>query len=305
LCLKEGTMMKLLVAGAIVAVVGLGAGAITHAATEPGKEESFAGASAAVHDCPAGTRTDAYAAGSRVYATARTASGDWVQVRDIAAPGSAVWLRSADVALDQDIAELPEGECTVGDVVTTTSTFSPGATTTTEVRSTTTITDTTTSSAPESTTSPPPDTTIPPTDTTSPPPDTTLPTTTGPPDTTPPSIQQPSALPSEIWENDTQSLSCPPASPRQSVVSAAVTDDVGVTSVTASWTIGGSPVTETMHLSGGRYSTDFGSFDTPTITTEYPYREVISITIRASDAAGNESKSTLQVTVNSVWECFG
>jgi hypothetical protein len=87
-------------------------------------------------------------------------------------------------------------------------------------------------------------------------------------------------------------------------VSAVVTDDRGVVSVVASWTIGGTPMTATMNLSGGTYSTTFGPFDSPTIPPEDPFFETVTVTITARDAAGNTSSVARGITVNSVWKCF-
>lgn len=291
--------MKLLLVGVLIAGAGLIAGSVANALTEDDQTAALR-TSASVRDCPSGTVLTSYASGSRVYAVARTESADWVQVRDLSSPDRTVWVNAADVDLDSDISGLPVRDCPQFD----------GAVTAAGDTTTTTVPDTTTSSVPETTTSssttePPPGDTTTSSTTTEPPPDTTLPTTTEPPDTTPPTIKQPSAFPNVIWENDTESLSCPPANPRESTISAIVTDDVGVTSVTASWTIGGTPMTATMGLSGGTYSTTFGPFDSPTVTDEDPFLEVVTITITARDAAGNTSTVTRDVTVNSVWQCFG
>jgi len=282
--------MKLLLVGVLIAGSGLIAGSVANALSEDDQTAALR-TSASVLDCPSGEVLTSYASGSRVYAVARTESSEWVQVRDLSSPDRTVWVNAGDVDLDNDISGLPVRDCPHFD----------GTVTATGDTTTTTVPDTTTSST---TTEPPPGDTTTSSTTTEPPPDTTLPTTTEPPDTTPPTIKQPSASPNVIWENDTESLSCPPANPRESTISAIVTDDVGVTSVTASWTIGGTPMTAPMGLSGGTYSTTFGSFDSPTVTDEDPFLEVVTITITARDAAGNTSTVTRDVTVNSVWECF-
>ncbi len=302
--------MKLLLVGVLIAGAGLVAGSVAENFTEDDETVGVRMA-ASVRDCPSGSVLTSYASGSRVYAVARTESSDWVQVRDLSSPDRTVWVSATDVDLDSDIDGLPVRDCPHFDGTVT----ALGDTTTT----TSSVPDTTTSSVPDTTTSSVPDTTTsstttqPSTGTTEPPtteppttePPTTEPPTTEPPDTTPPTIKQPSALPNVIWENDTESLSCPPANPRESTVSAIVTDDVGVTSVTASWTISGTPMTATMSLSGSTYSTTFGPFDSPTVTAEDPFLEVVTITITARDAAGNTSSVTRDVTVNSVWACFG
>ena len=300
--------MKLLLVGALIAGAGLSAGGVANSLTEDDQTAALR-TSASVRDCPSGAVLTSYASGSRVYALARTESSDWVQVRDLASPDRTVWVNAADVDLDTDISGLPVRDCPQFDGTVTamgdTTTSTPDTTTSSTPDTTTSsVPDTTTSSVPDTTTSSVPDTTTS-SSTTEPPPDTTMPTTTEPPDTTPPTVKQPSALPNVIWENDTESLSCPPANPRESTVSAIVTDDVGVASVTAAWTIGGTPMTAPMGLSGGTYSTTFGPFDSPTVTSEDPFLEVVTITITASDAMGNTSSVTRNVTVNSVWQCFG
>jgi hypothetical protein len=118
-------------------------------------------------------------------------------------------------------------------------------------------------------------------------------------------IQQPSVAPDEIWEEDTNALSCPANYPRKSEVSVMVTDDVGVASVRASWTIGGTPDSATLSLSQGVYTMTFGPYESPTVTDKSPYSEDVTISVTARDTAGNESKITVSVTVNSVWKCFG
>ncbi len=295
--------MKLLFVGVLIAGAGLIAGSVANSLTED-DETTATRTAAAVRDCPSGAVLTSYASGSRVYAVARTESSGWVQVRDLASPDRTVWVSATEIDLDSDISGLPVRDCPQFDGTVTVL----GDTTTTTVAidtTTTSIPDTTTSSNPGTTTTiSVPDTTTS-SSTTAAPTTTTVPTTTAPPDTTPPTIKQPSALPNVIWENDTESLSCPPANPRESTVSAIVTDDIGVTSVTASWTIGGTPMTATMSLTGGLYSTTFGPFDSPTVTSESPFLEVVTIAITARDSAGNSSSATRDVTVNSVWECFG
>ena len=300
--------MRILLVGVLVAVVGLTLGGVVRAVTasDAPAEVSVATGAAGVHDCPTGEVLDSYSSGSRVYAVARTESSEWVQVRDLAAPDKVVRISAANVELDDDISSLPVGECPEYDGAVTalsdTTTTTAGDTTTTSSSTTTTVASTTTSSSTTttSTTAAPPDSTVPPT---TPPPTTPPPTT--PPDTTPPVIQQPSVAPAEIWEEDTNFLSCPATNPRKSEVSVIVTDHVGVASVRASWTIGGTADSATLGLSQGVYTMTFGPYESPTVTDKAPYGEDVTITIRALDAAGNESKIALSVRVNSVWECFG
>ena len=116
-------------------------------------------------------------------------------------------------------------------------------------------------------------------------------------------IQQPSVAPDEIWEEDTNSLSCPPNTPRQSEISALVSDDVGVASVRATWAIGGTPGTATLVLSQGVYTMTFGPYEYLTIP-DNTFQDV-AITIIARDAAGNSSSIEVQVTAQSLAKCFG
>lgn len=129
------------------------------------------------------------------------------------------------------------------------------------------------------------------------------PTTTTAPDTTSPVINQPVASPGDIWENDTNSLTCPASYPRTSQISATVTDNVSVTSVAVSWVIGGSPTTKAMSRSGNSYTATFGPFDYLTVPDNTA--QAVTITIEAKDAAGNSSKANRIVTVHSTAECFG
>ncbi len=308
--------MKMLLAGVLVAVVGLTVGGVVRAVTTsdtPAEVVAAVGA-ASVHDCPTGEVLDSYTSGSRVYAVARTESSEWIQVRDLAAPDRVVWISAADVEMDDDISSLPVGECpeyggvvtalsdttttTVGSTTTTTVGDNPTTTTVGDSTTTTTVGDsTTTTTVGDTTTSSSTTTTS--TTTTS----TTTTSTTVAPDTTPPVIQQPAVAPGDIWEEDTSFLSCAADTKRESAVSAQVTDDLGVASVRASWIIGGTPTTVTMSRSGSIYSTVFGPFDYLTVPDNTA--PDVPITITARDAAGNSSSIGVQVTVHSLAECFG
>lgn len=129
-------------------------------------------------------------------------------------------------------------------------------------------------------------------------------TTTMPPDTEPPLIQQVDTTFDEIWEEDTDSLSCPASYSRVSdIVATVVENGSGIASVTASWSVGGSPETSVMSGGGGTYFFEFGP---------YPYLSVpdntspgVVVTVRAVDVAGNESKDTVGVVLHSTATCFG
>jgi RNA polymerase sigma factor (sigma-70 family) len=149
---------------------------------------------------------------------------------------------------------------------------------------------------------PPPDTTTT-TEATLPPP-TPPPTPPPAPDETPPALGQVITSPGAIWELDEPSLSCPPGTARASTITVNVTDDdSGVASVTASWSIGGGGTQRNMTPSGATYSTQFGPFSYLSVPDNTS--PSISILITASDEAGNESKTSTAITVNSLAKCFG
>jgi len=122
--------------------------------------------------------------------------------------------------------------------------------------------------------------TVPEDDDPDPPTITTTTTTTPPRIPTPPVISGETANPGEIYP-----AGC---SPDRSSVSATVTDDVGVASVTLSWTgpdgSGSSPMT----LRRGRYYGSLGTFTGP---------GPVEWTITAADAAGDESQRGSKITV--------
>jgi RNA polymerase sigma factor (sigma-70 family) len=149
-------------------------------------------------------------------------------------------------------------------------------------------------------------TTIAPVTTTTPSPTTTLgeEATTAPPDTDPRVIESVSAAESEIWEEDSQSLSCPPGTPRSTEVSAMVADSgAGVGTVEAEWAIGSATGSATMSPSGSVYSFVFGPYDYPTVPDNASPQ--IAIVVRATDTAGNETKDSVSVTLHSLATCFG
>ena len=134
-----------------------------------------------------------------------------------------------------------------------------------------------------------------------------LPTTIAPAttvvDETPPTIEQAAVSETEIWELDTESLSCPSGTPRTAQISAEIADtqsEFGV--VEASWTIAGSPFTVAMNPSGDIYTAQFGPFAYLSVLDNTS--PTIGIVIRAQDAVGNETKTTVSLVVNSLAKCF-
>ncbi len=251
-----------------------------------------------VYACPGRAETGTMFRGDRILITGR--SGEWLAVRNVRNAGERVFVNTAYVTPDADISDLPDEDCEDAGILTV-----DGSASTTGTPSTT-AASTTTSTVPPTTTST--TTTEPPTTTTSTlPPSTTTTTTTQAPDTTPPTIAQEQASPGHIWEQDGLGISCPPGTPRQATLSAIVTDDVGVTSVTASWIHPSGNQNVTMSASGTTYGTTFGPYaagawDPASVA---PYDHPVSITITASDAAGNTASTTVSVTVTEIGECLG
>jgi RNA polymerase sigma factor (sigma-70 family) len=112
------------------------------------------------------------------------------------------------------------------------------------------------------------------------PPTTTTTTPEPPTDPTPPVISDETASPGEIHP-----AGC---SPDRASVSAAVTDDVGVESVTLSWTGPDGPGSSPMTLRRGRYYGSLGTFTGP---------GSVEWTITAADAAGNTAEVGSKIAV--------
>ncbi len=282
--------------------------------------------------CPGEGEVGTLFRGDRVLITGR--SGDWVAVRNVRGSNERVFVRADYVDPDADISGLPEENCddagtltVAGAPVETTTTTVPDSTTSTvpaDTSSTTTTvppdtsttsttttvppTTTSTTSPPTSTTTLPPTTTTTTTTTTTVPPTTT--TTTQPPDTTDPAIANANITPGKIWEQDGMvggfNISCMTPEPRQATISAFVTDNVGVTSVTATWAdpLGGESVS--MSSSGSTYTGTFGPYAAGTWgPTSDPWTHPVTVTVTALDAAGNATSTTVSVTVTEISACFG
>jgi hypothetical protein len=285
----------MLLAAIVVAVVGFGAGFVTHNLTGESETAGSTAAEATVFDCPHGEVVTAYSPGSRVYAVGRTESSGWVQIRDLESPDRSVWIRVGDVDLDEDVESLPVTDCPRFDGVVaaveenTTTTVVTSTTTTTVPESTTTVPDSTTTTSQQTTTTTHKTTTT-----------TGATTTTAPPDTTEPEVNPPTTDPAEIWEKSPNLCS---DRPKESTITALVTDNISVVGVTASWIIGGTPTTVDMSKSGNTYTTTFGPFDYPTVPGGSTPTEV-TVTIQAVDGAGNAGKANTSVTVYSADECL-
>ena len=304
---------RVLVGVATVAVVGFGAGAALQLATSTNSTAGVAGA-ASVRDCPDGSVIDSYTAGSRVYAIAQSESGDWIEVRDLTSPDQIVWVAAEDVELDADLSSLPISDCPANDGVvalgaTTTTldatTTTLDATTTTLDTTTTTVADTSTSTVADTTPTTPGGTTPTTVATTTTTPGGTTPTTAAP-DTTPPTIGSKGATPDEIWEEDGLGVKCPLGTDRQSTISAVVTDNFAVTSVTAAWSDPDGIQNVPMSGVGSNYTTTFGPYEAGDWDpfSVFPYDHSVTITITARDAAGNKSSTTVSVTVWEIGHCL-
>ena len=256
-------------------------------------------AAAPIYSCPGNGEVGTLHRGDRVVLIGQ--SGDWIAVRNVRGSLERVFIHSDYVTPDAD-ADLPEANCDESGVLvvageeialSTTTTADPVETTTTTVDGGA----TTTTNSP--TTTPP--TTVSTTSSTT--------TTTVAPDTTAPAIAQEGASAEEIWEQDGQGISCTsnPPYPRQSMISAIVTDNMVVTSVRASWNGSSGSTTRTMTQSGSTYSAVFGPFAPGTwdAANLFPYDHLVTITISASDASGNTSTASVPVTVWEIGSCFG
>jgi len=131
---------------------------------------------------------------------------------------------------------------------------------------------------------------------------TTAAPTTEAPDTTPPAVGQASASPSPIWEEDTEALSCDDE-PRASTVVVQAGDDRGVASVTMSWQFQGGSSGSSSMSGDGTYMGTLGPF--PYLTVADGQSEQVTITITATDGAGNTASTSTAVTVMSTGTCFG
>jgi hypothetical protein len=273
-----------LLAGAVVGGI-LGATGAVSLVGEPAVVADQARAS--YRDCPDGAVLGGLTRGDRVLITGRDAGGEWAEIRSPVSADSRVWIRATQVLPDGDTTGLPVMQCRT-----------PGGTIAVQAITTTTtteVTDTTTADTTPSTTS-----TTEATGTTG---------TTQPADTTAPVISNAAVSPSPIWELDggVFGITCPASNPRAANISANVTDDVGVTSVNASWSDPSGGGNVALAASGNTYSTSFGNYPADTWDSNHvsPYDHPVTITITARDAAGNQRQTTVQAIVIEAGQCFG
>ncbi|PKQ25279.1 MAG: hypothetical protein CVT64_10655 [Actinobacteria bacterium HGW-Actinobacteria-4] len=229
--------------------------------------------------------------GDRVLAVARTADGEWLQVRHVRGALEPVFIRSSLVVADDSTADLPVVDCEDAGTVLALAPPEPSVPT----------------AAPEP--APEPDGAQQPNQGNNP--------STGnqqpappqppPPDTTPPSVGQQQASTGTITEQNSTAapiITCAPPRPQTSTISAVITDNVGVTSATIRYTVpGASQVTRSMSKSGNTWSATMGPV--PPFTVADDTVQAVTVTITAHDGAGNSSTATVNVSVESIWKCFG
>jgi len=114
-------------------------------------------------------------------------------------------------------------------------------------------------------------------------------------------ISTASASPAQIWEQHPNLCS---GQPKQSVISATATDPSGVTEMRATWTVGNFFEDEVM-TGGATRTTTMGPYPYLTVAEVWPYTEDVTVTITATDGAGNTSQTTVVVTVTGAADCFG
>ncbi len=213
-----------------------------------------------VYACPGTGQTGVLHEGDRVYIVGR-ASGAYA-IRNVRGDGTTVYVAARDVSPDADVSHLPQMGCeTTGSV----SVASP---------------------SPSATPSP----AASPTHTMTPGGPKPQPKPAG--DTTKPVISSAAASPTTIYDPGY----CTP--PNQASITAHVTDNTGVASVTASWSLKGTPTTKTMSPGGGgTYTATFGPIAANTLGGHETAS--VAVTITAKDAAGNSATTTVHVTVTS------
>jgi hypothetical protein len=252
---------------AVVAGVGTGVG-LWEAALDTGGASQVVEARrsrVSTARCPEGPFAGTLHGGDRVFATARDASGHWLELRDPHSPNARVWVEARYVEPDGDTADLevascePRGEVTFAQDVTTTTTPSDddsgndgsggggGG---------------------------------------------------GGGDTTGPSITAVGANPTQIWEQNFAgnpgSCNGDPNLKLQSTVSAQVADPSGVASVTMSWSVATTSASKPM-TGGGAYSAILGPFPDTTISGA---PAPIAVTITARDGVGNTRTASTSVILN-------
>lgn len=250
--------------------------------------------------CPGGEATGAFHRGDRVLAVVRSDDGAWLGVRSPVDVARLAWVEKRFITSDGSTSELPVDDCEPHGVVevagviaaeppTTlavtdsvpvgTSTTVPGATTTAPSGPGTTAGRGVVTTHPVVGTSPP---------ATSPP---TPGTTAAPGDTTAPVIGAISSTHSSLRASTYCGNNF-----WQAGIATVVTDNVGVATVTLSWSVNGAArndeagvSSKAMATQANNYSATIGKFPGPNATATAQ----LLLTVTARDAAGNQSTRTL------------
>jgi hypothetical protein len=249
---------------AVVAGVGTGVG-LWEAALDTGGASQVVEARrsrVSTARCPEGPFAGTLHGGDRVFATARDASGHWLELRDPHSPNARVWVEARYVEPDGDTADLEVASCEPRGEVT----FAQDATTTTTPSD-----DGRDDSGNDGSAGG---------------------------DTTGPSITAVGANPTQIWEQNFAgnpgSCNGDPNLKLQSTVSAQVADPSGVASVTMSWSVATTSASKPM-TGGGAYSAILGPFPDTTISGA---PAPIAVTITARDGVGNTRTASTSVILN-------
>lgn len=273
--------------GVLIVVAALIAGAVIGlllGGDEPATPGDISNRQVVAYACPGGDEVATLHQGDRVQVVGRL--DGWLAIRAVDG-GQIVFVEQGAVVLEGDAAGLPEVGCPQDEPTLTVSTTSLATTTTTAAPTTETTTPITSTSMAAATTNP------------------AATTSTTTPDVTAPVVEKEAVTPGVIWEQDSESLACPAANPRQATITAVVTDDRGPVVATASWTLpGGLPVVITMTRSGDTHSATFGSFPAGTVP-EDPPTTAVTVIITADDGAGNRTTAEVEVVVTSLATCFG
>jgi hypothetical protein len=221
-------------------------------------------------DCPAaGSQAGELHRGDRILATARTQSGEWLQVRDPRDLSGRVWVPARFIVPDDTTSDLPVGDCAA--VAAAGAPSGEGGPPTTAKGSAPTTAPGTPTTAKGST----------------PTPASGAPTTAGgaPPstaaavvDNAPPKIGAASATPSTVYDSPCNGQAV------TAIVGVGVSDVSGVAEVKIAWQIGSSSDTVVASLKGGQYQATLGPFPRP-LGVGLP--KAVPLTITARDGAGN------------------
>ena len=263
----------LLLLGAIAAG-GIAGGAFLVATGSDSSVAGIARDELVYYSCPNQGELGKVHRGDRILATARDASGDWLEIRDPHDLDRRVWVLTRFVVPDAKTDALPQSGCEDRGQVAL-GTPMTGAGTPPTTRAGTPPTSAGSSGGGGST------------------------ATTKTADTTPPTIGALSATPTPIMENGSTCA----ASPKTSLIRVAVSDAGGVAQVHISWVVKTTSGSAVASLVGGQYQIQLGPF--PVGTNDPGTSAPVSLTVSARDAAGNTAPSTAPSSTLVLQDCFG